>query len=107
MADGGLQEQLSVDSACTRRLHAQAGESTIPPADEPGKETLATFVGAVPLIVGATIVLTKLPDVLDRIWPAPARAGDGGIWTNATPGGASRYRRRSTRPTGKGSAHLD
>jgi membrane protein len=59
---------------------AKAVESMIRAANEPSKGTLATLVGAVLLIVGATTVFAELQDSLDRIWRAPARPGGSGIW---------------------------
>ena len=59
---------------------AKAVESMIRAANEPGKGTLATLVGVVLLVVGATTVFAELQDALDRIWRAPARPGGSGIW---------------------------
>ncbi len=59
---------------------AKAVEIMIQAASEPGKGTLATVVGMVLLIVGATTVFAELQDALDRIWRAPARLSGSGIW---------------------------
>lgn len=46
---------------------------------QPARGTLATVVGAVVLLVGATTVFAELQNSLDRIWRAPAR-NSSGMW---------------------------
>jgi membrane protein len=46
---------------------------------QPASGTLATVVGAVVLLIGATTVFAELQNSLDRIWRAPAR-NTSGIW---------------------------
>jgi membrane protein len=53
---------------------ASAVESLLASAREPGGGIVATIVGAVMLVVGATAVFGELSDALDRIWRAPPDA---------------------------------
>jgi len=50
-------------------------------ANQSGKSVLATIVGVVMLLVGATSVFAELQDVLDHIWRAPTREKHAGWWT--------------------------
>jgi membrane protein len=59
---------------------AHAVQGMLEAANEPGKGTLATIVGVVLLVIGATTVFGELQDALDRIWRAPARDKTSGIW---------------------------
>lgn len=43
--------------------------------------TWGTIIGAVVLVIGATTVFGELQDALDRIWRAPARDGQSGLWS--------------------------
>jgi membrane protein len=49
-------------------------------ANKPEQGTLATILGTVFLVIGATTVFAELQNALDRIWRAPARKS-GGIFT--------------------------
>jgi membrane protein len=44
------------------------------------KDVAGTVFGLVLLLIGATSVFGELQDALDRIWRAPARAGQSGLW---------------------------
>jgi membrane protein len=46
----------------------------------PAESLTATAFGVVLLLVGATSVFGELQDALDRIWRAPGRAGQSGLW---------------------------
>ncbi|MCY7306428.1 MAG: YihY/virulence factor BrkB family protein [Rhodoferax sp.] len=56
---------------------AKAIEGILASVSEPSEGILATIVGIVVLLVGATSVFGELQDALDRIWRAPARATGG------------------------------
>ena len=58
---------------------AQAVQSLLESLNKPTQGTVATVVGVVLLLVGATTVFGELQDALDRIWRAPAREKSGGI----------------------------
>lgn len=58
---------------------AAAVQQLLESVDRPGGGLLATLVGLVLTLVGATTVFAELQDALDRIWRAPARAR-GGVW---------------------------
>jgi membrane protein len=47
---------------------------------EPKGGAIATAVGLVLLLVGATTVFAELQDDLDRVWKVPARARRSGVW---------------------------
>ena len=47
---------------------------------KPTESVTATVFGGVLLLIGATSVFGELQDALDRIWRAPARAGQSGVW---------------------------
>jgi len=47
---------------------------------KPAESATATAFGVVLLLVGATSVFGELQDALDRIWRAPGRAGQSGVW---------------------------
>ncbi len=49
-------------------------------AGGPGKSTLATIIGVVVLMFGATTVFAELQSALDRIWKAPATEKKEGLW---------------------------
>lgn len=59
---------------------AQAIEAMIGSMNEPSKGIVATIVGVVTLIVGATTVFGELQSDLDRIWRAPTRDPVSGLW---------------------------
>jgi membrane protein len=46
----------------------------------PAESLTATAFGVVLLLIGATSVFGELQDALDRIWRAPGRAGQSGLW---------------------------
>jgi membrane protein len=59
---------------------AVAVEELLKSASDPGKGILATVIGFVTLLVGATAVFAELQSSLDRIWRTPAPANENGIW---------------------------
>ncbi len=58
---------------------AQAVQAMLESASQPEQGAMATIVGVLLLIVGATTVFGELQDALDRIWRAPKREGNG-LW---------------------------
>ena len=59
---------------------AQAVQAMLESASQPEQGVMATLVGVLLLIVGATTVFGELQDALDRIWRAPARPEGSGLW---------------------------
>ena len=59
---------------------AKAVEGMVASASEPKEGIIATVIGVVLLIIGATTVFGELQNDLDRIWRAPAQAKTGGVW---------------------------
>ncbi|MDQ6619446.1 MAG: YihY/virulence factor BrkB family protein [Pseudomonadota bacterium] len=59
---------------------AAAIQGMVKSASSPGKSVLATVIGVVTLLLGATTVFTELQTSLDRIWRAPAAKKKEGIW---------------------------
>jgi membrane protein len=59
---------------------AVAVEELLKSASDPGKGILATVIGFVTLLIGATAVFAELQSSLDRIWRTPAPANENGIW---------------------------
>jgi len=59
---------------------AKAVEGLLQAADRPAQGAMATIVGVVTLLLGATTVFGELQNALDRIWRAPARAKSTGWW---------------------------
>ncbi|MEP6656501.1 MAG: YihY/virulence factor BrkB family protein [Betaproteobacteria bacterium] len=59
---------------------AAAIQGMVKSASDPGKSTLATIIGVVTLMFGATTVFAELQSALDRIWEAPAAAKKEGLW---------------------------
>jgi membrane protein len=59
---------------------ATAIEGLLKNAGKPEQSALASAVGFVTLIIGATSVFAELQSDLDRIWRAPAAAKPSGIW---------------------------
>jgi len=47
---------------------------------KPTESATATVFGVIVLVIGATSVFGELQDALDRIWRAPARPGQSGLW---------------------------
>jgi len=60
---------------------AVAVEGLLQSVAKPKDGVLATIVGIVVLLVGATTVFAELQDALDRIWRAPARTRSSSLWT--------------------------
>jgi membrane protein len=60
---------------------AVAVQGLLKSASEPGQGVIATAIGAVTLIVGATTVFAELQSALDRIWEVPAAKKASGIWS--------------------------
>ena len=56
---------------------AAAVQSLLQSANKPAESTLATVIGVVVLLIGATTVFAELQTSLDRIWRAPARGATG------------------------------
>ncbi len=50
-------------------------------ASEPASGVIATIVGAVTLVIGATTVFAELQSSLDRIWEVPSAEKTSGIWS--------------------------
>ena len=57
-----------------------AVEGLLASASKPAESIIATIVGIVILLIGATSVFGELQDALDRIWRAPARVKSRGWW---------------------------
>src|SRR5215212_9007403 len=59
---------------------AAALQGLVQSASRPTEGFLATFAGLVFMIFGATGVFAELQGAMDRIWEAPVRAYQAGIW---------------------------
>ncbi|HEY1314009.1 MAG TPA: YihY/virulence factor BrkB family protein [Steroidobacteraceae bacterium] len=59
---------------------ASAVQTLLLSANHMGKSRLATLIGVVVLLMGASSVFVELQNSLDRIWGAPARSRAGGLW---------------------------
>ncbi|HUK33210.1 MAG TPA: YihY/virulence factor BrkB family protein [Vicinamibacterales bacterium] len=59
---------------------ARAVQALLISASQPGKSVLASSIGILTLLIGATSVFAELQSSLDRIWRAPALAKSSGIW---------------------------
>src|SRR5207302_3179537 len=59
---------------------AKAVEGMLQAADRPTQGMVATIVGLLTLLLGATTVFGELQNALDRIWRAPAREKSKGWW---------------------------
>src|SRR5207302_1495032 len=59
---------------------AKAVEGMLQAADRPTQGMVATIVGVLTLLLGATTVFGELQNALDRIWRAPAREKSKGWW---------------------------
>jgi membrane protein len=59
---------------------ARAVEGLLQSVNKPAQSTIATVVGGVVLLIGATSVFGELQSALDRIWRAPARQKTSGVW---------------------------
>jgi membrane protein len=60
---------------------AKAIEGMIASAARPTEGIVATMVGVVVLLLGATTVFGELQNDLDRIWRAPVQRKTGGVWS--------------------------
>jgi membrane protein len=60
---------------------AAAVEKLVQSADRPQGGVVATVIGVLMLLLGATSVFGELQNALDRIWRAPARAQSSGWWS--------------------------
>lgn len=74
---GSLQAQMS---SLVGQDGAAAIQGLVASAYKPGQSLLASGVGIVVLIIGATTVFAELQTSLDRIWHVPERAKPSGIW---------------------------
>jgi membrane protein len=63
------------------REGAVAVQGLLKYANEPAQGVVATVVGAVTLLIGATTVFGELQSALDRIWEVPAAKKASGIWS--------------------------
>jgi membrane protein len=59
---------------------AGAIEGLVRSASAPARSAIATIVGVVTLVIGATTAFAELQSALDRIWEVPAREKPRGIW---------------------------
>ena len=59
---------------------AAAIQGMVKSASDPAKGTIATIIGAVTLLLGATTVFNELQSALDRIWRSPAAEKKEGLW---------------------------
>jgi membrane protein len=59
---------------------AKGVQGIVQAADEPKEGIIATVIGVVVLIIGATTVFGELQNALDRIWRAPALEHSSGWW---------------------------
>ena len=59
---------------------AAAVEAMLKAAREPAKGVLATVIGLIVLLIGATAIFAELQSALDRIWRVPAPTQQSGIW---------------------------
>ena len=59
---------------------ARAVEDLIERVNQPDTGVLATLLGIVVLLIGATSVFAELPSALDRIWRAPEQPAGSGLW---------------------------
>jgi membrane protein len=63
------------------REGAVAVQGLLKSANEPAQGVVATIVGAVTLLIGATTVFGELQSAVDRIWEVPAAKQASGIWS--------------------------
>jgi len=59
---------------------SKAIEALLASVSKPEEGIVASLIGLILLLVGATSVFGELQDALDRIWRAPARDRSGGLW---------------------------
>ncbi len=60
---------------------AKAIQELLKSASAPGKSLLASVIGIITLLIGATSVFSELQTSLDRIWRAPALKRESGLWS--------------------------
>ena len=60
---------------------AVAVQGLLKSANEPAQGIVATTVGGVTLLIGATTVFAELQSALDRIWEVPSAEKTSGIWS--------------------------
>ncbi len=76
-ARGALSEQLG---SMMGHDAAKAVEGLLASASKPSQGILASVIGVVVLLIGATSVFGELQDALDRIWRVPAKDKPSGLW---------------------------
>jgi membrane protein len=76
-ARGAIVEQLQ---GLLGERAAQTIQDVLRSVSEPKEGVIATVIGVVVLLMGATTVFAELQDDLDRVWKAPARAKPTGVW---------------------------
>jgi membrane protein len=59
---------------------AAAIQGLLESVNKPAQGALATLIGIILVLIGATSVFGELQDAMDRIWRAPARHQTSGIW---------------------------
>lgn len=59
---------------------ARTLESLLVSVNKPAQGIVSTLIGLAVLLIGATTVFGELQNALDRIWRAPARNTQGGLW---------------------------
>jgi membrane protein len=77
-ARGEIVSQLS---ALMGRTGAEAVDGLIQSANAPERRSIATGVGIIVFLVGATSVFNELQDALNRIWRAPRSPRAGGLFS--------------------------
>ena len=60
---------------------AAAIQGLLKSVNKPEESIVATIIGVVTLLIGATTVFGELQDALNRIWRAPALTAPGGLWS--------------------------
>jgi membrane protein len=60
---------------------AVAVQGLLESASKPGHGVVATIVGVITLVIGATTVFGELQSGLDRVWEVPAAKKTGGMWS--------------------------
>lgn len=59
---------------------AAAVQGLLKSVNKPSESIVATVIGVVTLLIGATTVFGELQDALNRIWRAPALTSTGSLW---------------------------
>jgi membrane protein len=59
---------------------AKAVQGLLESVSEPKEGVAGTVIGTILLLIGATTVFGELQDAFDRIWRAPGRDKNGGLW---------------------------